>query len=103
MNRPPYQSRIGRAEIVKVPGWAMTIGAVVAGTLGIAVFLASASLILMLMPVIVGAAFYVRWRIRRALSKMAEEQRVYRTADQMDTIDGEYRVIDQEIDRHPRR
>lgn len=101
MNRPPNSQRIGRSEIVRVPGWAVTIGAVVAGALGLVVFLASASLILMLAPVVVGVAFYIRWRIRRALRKMAEEQTVYRTSERLDIIDGEYRVINQEADRSP--
>ena len=99
MNRPPYSSRIGRTEIVRLPGWAVTIGAIFAGALGLAVFLASASLILMLAPVLVGAAFYIRWRIRRALRKMAEEQRSYRAEDRLDIIDGEYRIIENDTDR----
>lgn len=102
MNRPPPSGRIGRTEIVKVPGWAVTIGAIIAGALGVAVFLASASLILMLAPVIVGAAFYIRWRIRRALRKMAEDQSRYQTTERADIIDGDYRVIDSEADRYRR-
>jgi membrane protein implicated in regulation of membrane protease activity len=102
MNRPPYRGQIGRTEIITAPGWAVTLGAIVAGALGIAVFLASASLILMLAPVLIGAAFYVRWRVRRALRKMAEEQRSYQRAETIDIIDGDYRIIKDEEDRYRR-
>ena len=100
MNRPPYRNQIGRTEIITAPGWAITLGAIVAGALGIAVFLASASLILMLAPVLIGAAFYVRWRVRRALRKMAEEQRRYKKDETIDIIDGDYRIIKDEEDRY---
>lgn len=99
MNRPPYSGRIGRTELVKAPGWAVAVGAIVAGALGIAIFLASASIILILTPFVIGAAFYVRWRVKRALRKMAEAQGASRSHEHVDVIDGEYRIIDNETDR----
>lgn len=99
------QPRIGyssRNAIVGVPSWAVAIGAVVAGALGLAVFLASASLILMLTPVIIGAAFYIRWRVRRAFRKMAEEQRDFEARNNPDIIDGDYRVVEERNDRFRR-
>ena len=103
MPRSPETGRIGRTEIVNVPGWAVTIGAIVAGALGLALFLASASLVIMLAPVVVGIALYFRWRVRRALRKMAEQQRAYEREVREDIIDGEYRVIDDADDRYRRR
>ena len=102
MNRPPYRGQIGRTEIITAPGWAVTLGAIIAGALGIAVFLASASLILMLAPVIIGAAFYIRWRVRRALRKMAEAQGANQQDGGDSFIEGEYRVINDGEDRYRR-
>lgn len=99
MTRPPRIGSTSRSAIVSVPNWAVAIGAVVAGALGLAVFLASASLILMLAPVIVGAAFYIRWRVRRAFRKMAEQQRDFEARNNPDIIDGDYRVVDEPRDR----
>lgn len=102
MNRPPYSGRIGQTQIVRVPGWAVAIGAVFAGVLGIAVFIASAGLLLMLAPVVIGMAFYIRWRMRRTLRKMAEAQSAYHSEQDAGIIDVEYRVIDSEDDRRQR-
>lgn len=102
MTRPPRIGSSSRNAIVSLPSWAVAIGAVVAGALGLAVFLASASLILMLAPVIVGAAFYIRWRVRRAFRKMAEQQRDFSEPKNPDIIDGDYRIIDEAQDRFRR-
>lgn len=102
MTRPPRIGSSSRNAIVSLPSWAVAIGAVVAGALGLAVFLASASLILMLAPVIVGAAFYIRWRVRRAFRKMAEQQRDFSARNNPDIIDGDYRIIDEAQDRFRR-
>lgn len=99
MSRPREIGGHRRTEIVRVPSWAVAIGAVMAGAVGIALFLASFSLILILAPVLIGAAFYIRWRIRRALRKFAEEERRMRSADDADIIDGDYRIIDNFDDR----
>ena len=53
----------------------------------------------MLAPVAIGAAFYIRWRMRRALRKMAEAQRAYNREENDGIIDGEYRVINNDDDR----
>lgn len=102
MTRSPRLGYSSRSELVRVPSWAVAIGAVVAGALGVAVFLASASLILMLAPVIIGAAFYIRWRVRRAFRKMAEQQRDFEARNNPDIIDGDYRVVDEPSDRFRR-
>jgi len=99
MNRPPYSGQFSQTQLVRVPGWAVAIGAVVAGALGIAVFIASAGLLLMLAPIVIGMAFYIRWKMRRAFRKMAEAQRRYPNEPGDGIIDVEYRVINGEEDR----
>lgn len=94
MPRPRELGGYSRTEIVRVPSWAVAIGAVVAGAVGIALFLASFSLILILAPIVIGVAFYVRWRVRRAFRRFAEEERRMRSANEADIIDGDYRIID---------
>lgn len=102
MNRPPSSGQFGQTQLVRVPGWAVAIGAIVAGALGLAVFIASAGLLLMLAPIAIGMVFYVRWRIRRALRKMADVQRAYQGDVNDGIIDVEYRVIDGGDDRRHR-
>ena len=102
MMRPPRIGSANRSNVVKVPGWAVALGALVAGTLGVALFLVSASLILILTPLIVGTAFYIRWRVRRALRKMAEENRNLDPRANPDIIDGDYRIVDEPHDRFRR-
>lgn len=102
MMRPPRIGSVNRGNIVKVPGWAVAIGAVVAGTLGVALFLFSASLILILAPFVIGAVFYFRWRVRRALRKMAEQNRNFDARASADIIDGDYRIVEERHDRFRR-
>lgn len=102
MMRPPRIGSVNRGNIVKVPGWAVAIGAVVAGALGVALFLVSASLILILAPFVIGAVFYFRWRVRRALRKMAEQNRNFDARANADIIDGDYRIVEEPHDRFRR-
>ena len=79
-------------RVTPFPGWVMILVAIVAGALGISMFLLSASILSVLTPFIVAGALFLQWRIRRALRQAA------RDAD-ITSIDVEYRVIDREKDR----
>ena len=70
----------------------MLFVALLAGALGIGMFLLSASILLVLTPFIVVGALIIQWRIRRALRQAAREADVT-------SIDVEYRVIDTQKDR----
>lgn len=99
MSQYLYDRRRGQISSVAIPGWAAAIGAIMAGALGIALFLASASLILMLAPVLIGVAFYARWRFRRMIRQMADQQRGRGAYTNDDIIDGDYRIIRSDDDR----
>jgi hypothetical protein len=89
----PYSPRtFNTFRITKIPGWAMLFVALLAGALGIGMFLLSASILLVLTPFIVVGALIIQWRIRRALRQAAREADVT-------SIDVEYRVIDTQKDR----
>ncbi len=76
-----FRSATGTANI---PGWAVILTAIIAGGLGIGLFLLSAGILLVLAPIAVAGVLYARWRIRRALRRAAEAG----------SIEAEYRVID---------
>ena len=79
-------------QVTKIPGWAVIVVAIIAGALGIGIFLLSASILLFLTPFVLASALYVRWRIGRALRQAEREA-------QATSIDAEYRVIDIRKDR----
>jgi hypothetical protein len=89
----PFDTRSRRRlTVTPIPGWAMLVSAIIAGALGIGLFLLSASLLLLLAPVVVVIFLYYRWRIGKALREAA------RHAD-TGTVDAEYRVISIHEDR----
>ena len=75
------------ADLLGVPRWLVPVGAILAVAAGIALFLLSAGLILILAPIALGAGLYARWRIGRALRRAEEAARA-------GTIDAEYRIIE---------
>jgi len=84
----PFRS----AGAVNIPSWAVVVTAIIAGALGVGLFLLSASILLVLTPVVVAGVLYARWRIRRALRRSSEQE-------QANSIAAEYRVIDIDRDR----
>ncbi len=89
----PHQSAPFRAAgAINIPSWAVVVTAIIAGALGVGLFLLSASILLVLTPIVFAGALYVRWRIRRALKRTSN-------ATQPTSIDVEYRVIDIDRDR----
>ena len=80
------------AGTANLPGWAVILVAIIAGGLGIGLFLLSAGILLILTPIAIGAVLYARWRFRRALRRATE-------TGQAGSIEAEYRVID--IHREP--
>jgi hypothetical protein len=92
----PYKSHrstpFRAAGAVNIPSWAVVVTAIIAGALGVGLFLLSASILLVLTPVVVAGVLYARWRIRRALRRSSEHE-------QANSIAAEYRVIDIDRDR----
>jgi hypothetical protein len=92
----PYKSHrsapFRAAGAVNIPSWAVVVTAIIAGALGVGLFLLSASILLVLTPVVVAGVLYARWRIRRALRRSSEQE-------QANSIAAEYRVIDIDRDR----
>jgi hypothetical protein len=84
-----FRNATGTATI---PGWAAILVAIIAGGLGIGLFLLSAGILLILAPVAIAAVLYARWRFRRALRRAAE-------TGQAGSIEAEYQII--EIHREP--
>ncbi len=84
----PYHSRtINSFRVTKIPSWALLLVAIMAGALGIGVFLLSASILLVVTPFIVVSALILQWRIRRALRQAERE------AGET-SIEAEYRIIE---------
>ena len=79
-----FRTATGTANI---PGWAVILAAILAGGIGIGLFLLSAGILLILAPVAIAAVFYARWRFRRALRRAAE-------TGQAGAIEAEYHVVD---------
>lgn len=70
----------------------MLLSAIVAGALGIGLFVLSASLLLLFAPVAIAIVLYYRWRIGKALREAARQANA-------ETVDAEYRVITIREDR----
>ena len=83
-----YINQGTRITELGVPKWALILGGLLAGGIGILLFIVSAGLLLMLAPFAIAAVLYARWRIRRAIRKAAEQSDIT-------IIDAEYRVIDE--------
>ena len=81
-----------RFATTTIPGWAVLLAAILAGAIGIGLFILSASLLLLLAPVAVATFLYYRWRIGKALRQAARQARA-------GTVDAEYRVISIREDR----
>jgi hypothetical protein len=87
----PFDARPRRSfEIKPVPGWAVFLVAILAGALGVGLFLLSASVLLILAPIVVATALYYRWRIRKVLRDAARNG---------EAVDAEYRVVTWREDR----
>jgi hypothetical protein len=57
----------GRRGATTVPGWAVGLAGVAALGLGLVVLTIGAGLALILAPVVAGAVYYARWRLKKAL------------------------------------
>ena len=84
-----YRASFGTTTI---PGWAVLLATMIAVAFGIGLFLLSASIVLVLTPLVVVGVLIARWRFRRALRRAAER-------GQGGSIEAEYHVID--IHREP--
>ncbi len=86
-------SSSGRIGTATIPGWAVALGGIAAVSLGLVILVLGAGLALLLAPVAIGAAFFARWRLRKAFAEMnADLQRD--GGPPAGVIDAEYRVVD---------
>ncbi len=89
-------SSSGRIGTATLPGWAVALGAVAAGALGLVVLLLGAGLALLLAPVVVGAVLVARWRLKKALREAGVDLDRRTAGPGPDgVIDADYRVIDE--------
>jgi membrane protein implicated in regulation of membrane protease activity len=92
MTDPFHPRTFSRYRVAKIPGWAVVLVALLAGALGVGLFLLSASILLVLTPFVVVGVLILQWRIRRALRQTGRE-------GDATSIDVEYRIIDRRKER----
>lgn len=72
-----------------LPSWALALIGVVGTAVGFAIFILGAGLLLFLVPILIGAAFIARWRLRH-LAQQADQER---QSEGPPVIDGEFKVV----------
>ena len=88
----------GRRSTTTLPGWAMGLAGVAALGLGLVVLTIGAGLALILAPIVVGAVFFARWRLKKALREAGIDLNAGRVPPggpaSPGVIDAEYKDID---------
>ena len=88
----------GRRSTTTMPGWAMGLAGVAALGLGLVILTIGAGLALILAPVVAGAVYFARWRLKKALREAGIDPATGRVqpggAQGPGVIDAEYKVID---------
>lgn len=64
----------GTLSILSVPGWMVALASLAVAVGGLVIFLVSASVLLLLAPVFIALALYMRWRFMKAMRAAASRQ-----------------------------
>ncbi len=84
-------------KVVNVPKWAMAIFGILAVALGLTVLVLGAGLLLVLVPVLIVAGLFARWRLRRILRDAEAAARTRQDAAQ-GVIEVDYKVVEEKRD-----